>query len=404
MKIRSILTLAAVAGLFAAGGCNGPTKAGLEARANAQERIADFGAEFTYDQARQEFEVGQFKRALRTIDQAIAARPTVGEFHVLRGRILLETGRLEAAAASFQTAAEQNESLAEAYYYQGIVHQRWNEDEQAFDAYARAFELERDNVQYLLASAEALVAFGQYAQAREKLEDRMVYFENNSAMRHLLAQIAVLEGDDERAAELYDEARVLDPEDAHLLEEHAWVQYDAHRFGPCLETIKQLKSTSTTPRPDLDHLEARCLAMLDRSNEAYSKYINLSQDDPNNVSIWIEMGTLAWRLGDHRRMAECSQRTIELAPDRFEGYMLKGLFERHRGRLDQAIEQLENAAQRSLSSALPHMLLGQTLEDAGRQESALAIYGHACRIEPANSDAEMLRNQLAAKMEVASAE
>ena len=70
--------------------------------------------------------------------------------------------------------------------------------------------------------------------------------------------------------------------------------------------------------------------------------------------------------------------------------MLKGIFERHKGNLEQATGLLRQAAGLAPSAALPHLVLGRTLEEAGDVEGALRAYTDALRAEPENSDAQVL--------------
>ncbi|MHC5114102.1 MAG: tetratricopeptide repeat protein [Planctomycetota bacterium] len=148
-------------------------------------------------------------------------------------------------------------------------------------------------------------------------------------------------------------------------------------------------------RPDLVHLEARCLTMLDRTTEAHRRYLELTRMAPENASAWIEFGTLAWKLGDYRRVAQCSVRAINTAPERFEGYMLQGLFERHEGRLEKAIELFRKASERSSDSILPHLLLGKALEQNGEMHGAAEAYTAALEVSPGHNDAIALLQGLA---------
>lgn len=394
MQTRSftLATTLALTALIAA--CNGPTKGGIEAREQARNRIDEYSASFTYDQAMQEFKSGQFDRALSDINAAIEALPESARFHVLQGRIHLETDKLEDAIQSFLTAMEHDPEFAEAHYYAGIVFQRWSDDEQAYNYYGEAYEIEPDQVHYLLAKAEALIALGELDEARDLINDRLTYFEYNSAMRHLLGQIALLEGDAEAAAQLYNEAWILEPENTLLLEELAWVQYEASMFAECSESVDQLLQKYGPKRVDLKHLKARCFTMLGRASEAHGLYVTLSHESPSNVSVWIEFGTLAWKLSDYRRLAQCSLRTIDLAPERYEGYMLKGLNERHLGRLPQAVKLFRQAAELTDDTALPYMLLGRSLEESGKGRDALVAYGKAVEIDPNSKEARMLHATL----------
>ena len=70
-------------------GCSGPSKAGLDARANAHERMDIVNADLAAQQAMQQFEVGQFDDALGTIENAIQRYPRHPDYHMLKGRVLL---------------------------------------------------------------------------------------------------------------------------------------------------------------------------------------------------------------------------------------------------------------------------------------------------------------------------
>jgi tetratricopeptide (TPR) repeat protein len=400
MQWRNTLFIGSLTLLVALAGC-GPTKAGKEARADARARLDSFSSGFTYDQAEQEFRTGQFERALRAIDRAIEQDPNVAQFHVLRGRILIEMNLLERALESIETAIELNPDLAEAYYFAGIVQQRWTNDELAVDHYSRAFDLEGDNLEYLLATAETMVALGEFDAARELVESKLKYFERDVTLVHLLAQIAQLEGDPATAVRLFEEARMLSPEDVSLKEELMWAQFDAGMLGDCLETTRDLQTEFGEPRMDLIHVECRCLNRLGRSKMAHNRYLELTRMEPEDPMIWIEFGALAWELGDMRRVAQCSVRAIALAPERFEGYLLKGLYEQHAGRPREAVELFRQAAEFAPDLALPQVMLGRVLESIGEYQPALDAYGTALETDPTCTEAQTLYDLLEEKIRVA---
>ena len=66
-----ILGVLATGGLMFLAGCNGPTKAGKEARTAANDRMNLVSAQVSYDQARQLYETGQFERAQKELAVAI---------------------------------------------------------------------------------------------------------------------------------------------------------------------------------------------------------------------------------------------------------------------------------------------------------------------------------------------
>jgi tetratricopeptide (TPR) repeat protein len=436
--MRRIISIIAIGGIVLMSGCNGPTKAGQEARGAARDRMNFMNAQITYDQARQSFDVGQFDKALREINNAISRFPTAAEYFILQGRIYLETHKLELAADSFQHAidtiaaakkqagadervAQQKDStkdssgadaavqgvnrvLAEAHYYLGIVYQRWSDNEKAYGQYLQAFQLETSKVDYLLASAESLVALNRFDEAKTLVSDKATYFEHNAALRQLLGQIALLQGDAPLAVRLYGEARLLNPDDNALLEDLMWAQYAAASYGQCLESIKllqsrlaeksaQSKSGPKNPanlRDDLMHLQARCFASLGRNTEARDLYMELTRLRPADPEVWIELGTLAWDLGDYRRVALSSVQILSLTPDRYEGWMLKGINEQQKNNTETAIKLFREASRRATDAALPHMLLGKALEESGDVTGALQAYRDAVTVEPDNADARNL--------------
>ena len=319
---------------------------------------------------------------------------------MLEGRIYLETHRLEAAAESFEEALQLEPGNADAHYYYGIVYQRWSDDAKASEHYLAAYEMDPASVGYLLAAAESMVALKQFDAAERLLKDKLAYFEHNSAMHQLLAQIAMLRGDPESAADLYAEARRLDPEDDTLLEELAQAQYAAGRYSDCYRSVKQLRETTDPDRTDLELLEARCLTFMDEGAEARHLYLELTRLRPTDPEVWIELGAVAWELGDFHRMALCGARVTSLAPDRFEGYLLKGINERHHGNLEEAATFLKEAAKRSDDVALPHLILGRVLEQLDDPHAALDAYASGALAEPESSEAKALFMDLSNRMEM----
>ena len=381
-----IVTLLA-AGVLA--GC-GPTRAGLEARSKARERLNIVNAELSADQAVQALNAGQFEKATKEIRHSIAMHPTWAQYRLIEGRIFLETHRLERALRSFEKALELKPEYPEAHYFCGIVHQRWSDDLRAHDHYRSAFDQEHDQVAYLLASAESLVAIDQLDQATHLITTKLAYFEHNSALQHLLAQIAMLQDNPQLAAQRYSEAWRLSPEDDGMLGELARAQYQAKMFGECLRSVRQLEDRPGGDTVEVKRLHARCLASLDRQAEARNMLMELTRADPTNTGLWVELGTVAWEIGDFHRMALCGARATALAPDRFEGYLLKGINERHHGNLANAIMFLRQAADRAVATPLPHLLLGRLLDEHGDRQSASEAYATALRIDPDNETAKLL--------------
>ena len=279
------ITSCLLAVLLGAAGCGGPSKAGLEAREQAYGRIDQVNTQISYSQARQSFETGQLRDALDLIQDAVDRYPQSAEYHLLHGRILIELHRLDAARASLEAAIERDDQLHEAHYFLGIVHQRWSEDEEAFAQYQRASELEETKPQYLLAAAESLIALQRYDEAKSLVHHRLRRFEHHPAFRHLLGQIARLQGDLAGAARLYEEASLLQPDDLQLVVEVANAQFAAGDVPGCLDTLRVLEMRGHDFEPQQQLLRARCLVQANRCIDARPLYRALCTEHPHGNSV-----------------------------------------------------------------------------------------------------------------------
>lgn len=383
MTLRTIIVLSLTALPLTMTACSGKSN-GTVVREEAHNRMDLVHAQMAFDQAQQTFATGQFDKAMRQVETAIARSPERAPYHLLQGRIYLETNRLESAKKCFDHAIELDSQMAEPYYFTGIIYQRWSEHERAAESYMNAYERKTDNVAYLVAAGESLISTGDYAAAQRLVEPKMAHFEHNAALRQLLAQIAQLQGDPARAASLYEEARLLNPDDNILLEEAARAHFASGSYTKAHHAIRRLQELDSSERIDLLHLEARCLAMMERHSEARNLYLKLTQLSPADVSVWVELGNTALAVGDFRRVALCSSRVVALAPERFEGYLFKGLYEQEQGNQDASTAAFAEAASRADDAAWPHILLGMSLEESGRVDQARLAYGRALRIQPSN--------------------
>ncbi len=418
---RFVTLVLAISGpMLTLGACNGPTRAGQEARTRAGERIAAFGAGATYQQARQELIAGRFDRAIASAERAIAAQPDMPEYRILKGRALLESDRLELAEESFIDAIEaagrsvtaieasvaareeadgrplqgiarerielQTRSVrrieAEAWYYLGIVRQQWNRIEEAAEDYRAAHELDPQPVEYLVAAAEMLLDLGRGQEVDTLVEPVLDLHQGDPSLVVLLARAAMLRDEPVVAAARYAEARLLRPDDALLAEEYIRATFEAGLHEDCLDAIRTHAASYENARPDLLKIEARCHALLGRPERADAIYRELVRIAPNDPDAWVESGAIAWELGDVTRLDLCGVRLGRLAPDRWESPAYRGIAAEATGRWDEAETFLRTAATRSADDAVPHLLLARFLESRGDAAGAEAAWQRAIAIAP----------------------
>ncbi len=367
---HTALTLAALAGL-ALGGCAGKTPHGDLARQAAQQHQLALKAGVEWNMAQQAFEVGDLDTAYKRVQTSISLNDQVPKSHALLGRILLEKGNLEGALKSFQTAITIDPEYSEGYYASGVAYERMSKDDLASASYRRAYELDNEDAQALIAAVETRMSFGDLDQAEAWAREGLAHMQHSAALHQLLGQIALLRGDHDGAIAFLEEATLLSPDDATIREDLTRAMYEANRYAECeYRAQRLLQEPRFAARRDLKHMRAECLIQLDRGFEAREILMGLVADDPTDARGWVSLGKVAYALGDDRRIRQAADRLIGLEPDRPEGFILRALWEWDYGDKDKALQMLERASRLTHTDPQALRLSAAWLHELGRHEEA----------------------------------
>lgn len=398
------LTMTAAAALLAlAGGCGQGKFTGAHKSA-AEEKLSLIKSGTEWNMAHQQFMAGDLDKALRSVDQSIALNDRVPKSHVLRGRILMEKGRLEEARGSLLEAEKLDPTSAEPQYYLGIIHERFNQPEEALARYRKASACEPGNAQFVVASAEMLIYMDRLDEAESLLSERRGDFQYNAAICQSLGQIKTIRGEHELAARYFDEARLLAPDDNAIVEDLARSQIACGRFAEAEYHLGRLiEADKDQTRRDLMHLRARCLVKLDRPVEARSILQTLTggAEGAGDLEAWVMLGNVAATLNDSGRLRTASQRVIALAPNAYEGHFLKALHLRRQGDSSAALASAETAAKLSTVDPGPQILRALIQQDLGRRADARKSLLAALKLDPKNASARQLMDTLDSRPAVA---
>jgi len=360
-------------------------------REEARLRQAGNKAELGAQQARQDFEVGNLKNALFNIEGSIKLDPARADYYVMRGRTLIEMNQLDPALESFGQALTLDATLGDAHYYSGLVHQRWSQLPEAAAEYTAALHLDQANADYMLAALETLISMRQLDEADALIESCRPHFENNAAVKRSQGHLAMLRNQPAAAAEQFQRALLLNPDDRSILEVLVVAYMQAKNFAKAQYYLDQLfRDPAYAARPDLRHLKALCLTSEDRLVDARSMYLKLIDDDPSDPQIWFELGSVAFKLGDMRRVQNVVSRTISVWPNRFESYVLRAMVSEHDNRLNDAIADYQRACDLRPSHEEPYILLGLALQRTGRDQQAAEAFQTARMIAPRSERAKYL--------------
>lgn len=380
----------------------------------AQQRMAGLKSGMQLQMAEQQFAAGDLEKAERSTDAALAALPKFAPAHVLKGRVLLERGQLEGAMASLQEAEKLDPQNVDAQYFLGIIHERFSQPEPALARYRKAMELDGGNPQYLVAAAEMLVSLNRLDEARELVTAKRDHFSHSAAVAQTLAAIATLQSDTDAAVAAYSDARLLAPEDNTILEGLARAQAAAGKYADAEFNLAMLldpkrarqpaaapaegkraeRSTFTPVAPqarrDLQLLRARCLMEIDRAGEARRVLQDMAAEPEGgrDVQMWALLGKAALKLDDATTLRQAASRLVAIAPDRHEGYMLRGMVLRKSGDLSGALAALNEAVARCGDDATPVVYRALVLMDQGRVEEAQTQLQRVLAVQPDNTAAQ----------------
>lgn len=379
------------------GGCAGFRQGDYtkEGKGLAEERLNAFKAASEYQMSSQALEGGDLNKALRHCDKAIELNPRVARSWVLRGRVMLERNDLQASADAFAKAIELDPNFVDAYYFKGLLAERIADKQEALESYRKASELDPSNAQYALATAEMMIDLQDLDGAEQFLLAREDRFRHTPGVQQALGHIQAQRGNAVKAEEYLTKARILAPDEPELLEDLTRVQFNNGKYAEADANLtKLLKNEKLAARRDLLHMKAKCLMSLDRATEARTILVELtrSEEGATDVDAWISLGQVAYGLRDTARLRQSFARTIALAPDRAEGYVLKGLHLRRLGDLSGAEVEFRKAIERQ-PDAESLVMLGITQAKLGKLTEAKGAFMAAVEMDPSDEIAARLARQ-----------
>ena len=133
--------------------------------------------------AKDQYDAGQLDKARQTIDDAVKLSPESANARILSARIAIEQSQLELAEKELRLARQFDPRAADADYLSGVVYQRWQKPDLAFDFYSHACDKAPSELAYLMAKAEMLVSMERSTEALKLLQDRVVFFEHSAVIR-----------------------------------------------------------------------------------------------------------------------------------------------------------------------------------------------------------------------------
>ncbi|MFT5423793.1 MAG: Flp pilus assembly protein TadD [Phycisphaerales bacterium] len=388
MNTRIALSLSLASALALASGCGGAGDHTRKQANAANEKMSVLKAGTEWSMGKQAFLAGDLDKALTKVENSLNINDTVVKSHVLKGRILIEQGRMGEALESLKLAETYGPLDPDAKYYLAIVYERLGEVELAHENFDAASELDDMNPSYAVAAAEMLITMGE-------LDDAIAYlssvptFEHHPGVRQTLGHISMMQHNDEIAVRYFREAQLLEPEDTEIQEDLVSALIAAGKYADADSNLVALISQEGfEKRRDLMHMRARCLMELSRPVEARTIYQDLTADNAGamDADAWIGLGNSAFLIGDERTLRRAASRIISVDSSIPDGYTLMALYHRSVGSPSDALASIEQSLDVESQDASAHAFRGMLLADLGEQVGSIEAFKIATELDPSNAD------------------
>src|SRR5438552_3893952 len=199
--------------------------------------------------------------------------PENSSIRVLSARLAIEQAQLEVAERELRLARQFDPKNAQADYLSGVVYQRWQKPDLAYDFYHHASEKAPAELAFVMAKAEMLVAMDRAPEALKLLEAKVVYFEHSAAIRDAAGQLLVGQKKYIAGAEMLRQACVLTPDDMTIKEHLGMALYYAKEYNDAAIILERLVTEKRySGRSDLHATLGECYCEQSKYREARAAF------------------------------------------------------------------------------------------------------------------------------------
>jgi tetratricopeptide (TPR) repeat protein len=348
--------------------------------------------------ASDQYRNGNFDKCQATLDEALRLTPDNANLHILAARLAIEQGSLEMAETHLEQAKKLDPTNPEADYLTGVVLQRWQQPQQAYEAYDAAVKKNPDELSYLMAKSEMLVVLNRPVEALELLQAKVVYFEHSAAIRDAVGQLLVQQGRYGEGIAALRQASILAGDDQTIREHLALALYFAKQYADAAEDLAALlKDPAYAKRADLFAALGQCQSQCGRLPEARESLDTATDLDASCAGYWLSLGRVALQVNDLPTAEMAAGRSLKIEADSSEAQCLLGYVRLRQGKFAQASTAFAAAGQIDPADTVSICMQGYVLEKMGRAAEATRFYEQALKIKPKDA----LASQLLASAELA---
>jgi len=370
----------------------------------AHERWGHMRATVKLQLAEKSFEKGVIEEAFKQCSEVLRLDPEFVEGYLLSVRIHLERGEISKAKAALATAEGLAPLGPEMLYLRGLIDERQGQLAEALEYYRGAYEARPDDLDYLLAYVECLIATDQHEQALTVITPKRMDFEQSPAVHTLAGQTSSLLGRYVEAAECYRFAYHLAP-DNPLLREEAGIAFLAAGWdNEAIEALMPLAHLQTTQPADgpATHIStsavqalATALVRKGRPDRAEPILERAVRDQPDRPALWVMLAEVHLRSGHVDRAAMAARKGLDLDPDLPDARLVLAYEALQADRCPEAVDLAQTMIDRNPDDVEARAVLARALERSpGGSARAAEHYRHILTLIPGHRWARLQLDRL----------
>ena len=365
---------------LATGGCaNTRKKQSKQAAARWNHARANVLASLAQDQ----YKAGAFDNCRKTLTDALKMDPKNPRLHLLSGKLALEQGQLEIAERELELARKWAPNDPEGYYLAGVIHQRWQKPEKAYEFYTAAADKNPIEVQYLLARAEMLVELERQDEALSLLQAKVQYYENNAAIRDAVGQLLMQAKRFHEAVEMFREAAVLEDSELGFKERLGLAMFYDKQFYDAADVLSKLvQREGYQERAYLFAALGESQMQINKPRDARTSFEKATEHAPANVKAWLGLGRAAMECKDFRRAELALKKAQTLDEKSAEAALLTGYLRLRQGKMRDALAAFQEASKLDPKDSVAVCMIGYVFEKSGKPDVAAKWYSKALKLSP----------------------
>jgi Flp pilus assembly protein TadD len=345
----------------------------------------------TLSLAHDQYKGGNFDKARQTVDEGLRMTPDSPQLRILSAKLAIEQGQLERADKDLELVRKLAPNDAEALYLSGVVCQRWQKAQAAYDYYKLASDKAPTELQYLMAQSEMLVGMDRSDEALALLQAKVIYFEHSGGIRDAVARLLLAKGRHKEAVALFRQATILTPDEKSFREGLAMALYYAKDHKQAVEVLSGLvKLEEYADRADLRLALGDSLLQTGKPREARESLEVAARLQPGNAGVWLGLARAALETGDLKRAELGIKKSIALNAKSPEAHLMLGYLRLRQEKLHDALQAFTKAATLDRKDSVSVCMVGYVFERLGRHDAAMKCYAKALKLKPNDEMASQL--------------